>query len=467
MSRYAALLLLVMPSFLVPPAHAQEGGEGASSSAPNRLALAECVALALAHSPRLEGAAAATAEATAMRLSARGRFGPVVRLDANVLRWDSAFALPINIPDSLTKKVEPFLGKVDIPPIPVRDATTAQVSATVVQPLTGLWTVYEGHQALSLGEDAARHQQRATRNDVVLAVADAYLQALEAERMIELAGAQVRTIEGHVERARQFLESELIARNEVLGAEVRLAEARALLIQAKGGARLARANLAFQMGLPDQEVWPEDLPSLPLAAATSATSEDAASGEAGNRPELAVASARVNQARQGVRLAASQMAPEVNALFKVEHVEGLHIQPPTSWFVGAQLSWNLWEWGSTYYAIDAARARAQQAEAGATRAREGLRLERMQAEIEVETTTEQLRVARAAVTQAEQNLEIVEQRFAQQAGTSTDVLDAQALLNAIRVRETSAAYGVLRARVRWRRARGLDPVAMEGEGGAR
>jgi outer membrane protein TolC len=391
-----------------------------------------------------------------MRRSARGRFGPIVRVEANVLRWSSPFALPIDIP------VPAPLGPLNVPPIPVRDATTAQVSATVVQPLTGLWTVYEGHRAQSLGEDAAHHQERATRHDVVLAVADAYLQALEAERMTALAADQVRTIEAHVERARRFLVGELIARNDVLAAEVRLAEARARQLQAQGGARLARANLAFQIGLPaNEDVWPEELPA-PSVAATTARNGAPPGGGSENRPELAAVRARVEQARAGVRVATAQMLPEVNAIFRMEHVEGVYFQPRNAWFVGAQLSWNIWDWGSSYYAIDAARAQARQVEAAETRAEEGLRLEAMQAEIELDTATAQLRVAHTTVTQAEENLEIVERRFEQQAATSTDVLDAQALLQATRMREASAEYEVLRARVRSRRTQGLDPVVIAG-----
>ena len=141
----------------------------------------------------------------------------------------------------------------------------------------------------------------------------------------------------------------------------------------------------------------------------------------------------------------------------------MQFQPENAWFVGVQLSWNVWDWGAGYYAVDAARARALQAEAAETQAREGLRLAAMQAETEVDVAVAQLEVVRAAVTQAEQNLEIVQQRFAQQLGTSTDVLDAQSLLYATRLFEVNAGYGVLRAQVRWRRALGLDPVAIEGE----
>ncbi len=104
MSRTSSLISLVTLLLLVAPTHAQQG-TGTVSVSPdvkpavrNRRTLAECVRLALTHSPSIEGSAAASAEATAMRRSARGRFGPVVRIEANVLRWSAPFALPIDIP---------------------------------------------------------------------------------------------------------------------------------------------------------------------------------------------------------------------------------------------------------------------------------------------------------------------------------------------------------------------------------
>ena len=451
---FVRAVLLAELSFPIAVASAQapEADASAATTPPAaRTTLADCVRRALAQNPSLRGAAAVRDEATAERRSARGRFGPVVRVEANVMRWDSPFAipLPLSVPG------------VDVPPFPVRDATTAQVSATVIQPLTGLWTVYEGHRAQQLGEEAARHQQRATTHDIVLAVVDAYFQALEAERMSGLAQVQVESIEAHVERARRLQERELISPNDVLAAEVRLADARAQMLQARGGARLARANLAFQIGLPaNEEVWPAAISlSDSRARATRARPDPDAAQQ---RPELAMARARVEQARAGVRVATSQMLPQVNALAGVQHVEGVYFQPQTAWFVGAQLTWNVWEWGSSYYAIDAARARARQAEAAEARAREALTLEATQAEIDGDTARAQLGVARAAVSQAERNLASVERRFEQQVSTSTDVLDAQALLHAARVREARSEYGVLRAEARLRRARGLDPIATPG-----
>ena len=103
----------------------------------------------------------------------------------------------------------------------------------------------------------------------------------------------------------------------MLVAEIRLADARVRQLQAEGGAGLARAHLAFQIGLPaDDEVWPEELPAPSVAATTTRSDASLGSGSE-DRPELAAARARVEQARAGVRVATSQMAPAAIALSSV------------------------------------------------------------------------------------------------------------------------------------------------------
>lgn len=210
------------------PAVADEG-EGAPSS---RRTLAECLEAAHAYSQRLKVAAAVIDEAEADRKVARGRFGPVVRLEASAGRFDAPYsiAIPLSIPG------------VEVPPIQVRGRDTAQVTASLVQPIGSLWTIAEAHRAQALGEQAAKAEQVATRNDVVLEVVEAYVQALEAERMQGIAEGAVHQIEAHLEQARQLQLQEVVARREVLKAEVGLSEAQLALAQARAGERRGRAR---------------------------------------------------------------------------------------------------------------------------------------------------------------------------------------------------------------------------------
>ncbi|WP_428267911.1 TolC family protein [Haliangium sp.] len=441
MSKNLAALVAAL-SLTASTAMAQAPGEEAPAE--QRMTLAECVELALQRNQELVRTDAVVAEAEAGRLSARGRYGPLLRVDASVSRWG----------DSVEFTLDPAA-----PPLVVRDQITSQVSGSLIQPLTGLWAIHEGYKAQTYGHDAAQHEQTAARHDVVMAVADAYYQALGAEQLAEIAELSVRQIEAHVEQARAFHRSGLIGKNQVLEAEVRLSEVRASLVRARGGVTLARANLAFQMGLPaDRQVFPAPIPETePVSIEQSY--EDAAAEALTQRSELSAIASRVEQAQAGSRAARAQMLPQLSAILNATHVEGQALARANDWFVGLQLEWNVWEWGSTYYQSEQARARVAQAEAGQAHLREAVQLQVRRAYVELRSAEEQLRATRDAVAQAEENLRIQQSRFEANAATTTEVLDAEALLARARVNVTTSFYAYLRAMTALKRALGEMPVA--------
>ena len=447
--RTAGILILgIIINLLLATSFSFAQGDNYVSSSSEKLSLKKCLEIASQKNQDIERARYVTAEMEAESRSARGRFGPLVRLEANAVSWDSPFGLAVNLP---------LPGMAITPEIQVRDKNTTQYSATIVQPITGLWTAYAGYKAQASALKASQFQEKATKNDAVFAVTDAYIQALESQRMVSIAEAGFKVIEAHTAKARRFFENKLIARNDVLAAEVRKAEAKGQLIQAEGGARLARANLSYQIGLPsDKEIWPEEL-NIKLLSDNAGSSCDPE-----QRPELAVIRLRIEQANAVESAARSRMLPEINAIFKWQASNGLYIEPDKAWMGGVLLSWNIWDWGSTYYGLNAAQARVVQAKSAQIKAKEGMRLEILQAKIELDTSRSQLDVTSGAVAQAEMNLESVQRRFDVQSIGSTDVLDAQVLLDRARFNESRAKYSISRAYVKLRRAQGLDPVPSEG-----
>ena len=441
------LILWIIINLLLATSAADAQGDNHASSSSEKISLKKCLEIASKKNQDIERARYVTAEMEAERRIARGRFGPLVRLEANNVSWDSPFGVSVDLP---------IPGMVTTPEMQVRDRSTTQYSATIVQPITGLWTVYAGYKAQASALKASQFQEKATKNDVIFAVTDAYIQALESQRMVIIAEAGFKVIEAHTAKARRFFENKLIARNDVLEAEVRQAEAQGQFIQAEGGARLARANLAYQIGLPsDKEIWPEEL-DIKLLSDNAGSSYNPE-----QRPELAVIRSRIEQANAGESVARSRMLPEINAVFKWQGSEGIYMEPDKAWMGGVLLSWNIWDWGSAYYGLDAAQARVLQAKSAQVKAMEGMRLEILQARVELDTSRTQLDVASGAVTQAEKNLESVQRRFEVQSIGSTDVLDAQVLLDRARFNEARTNYSVSRAYAKLRRAQGLDPVPSE------
>ncbi|MBW2528100.1 MAG: TolC family protein [Deltaproteobacteria bacterium] len=435
----AALALLLSTA----PAQAQGGAQ--------RMSLDDCVRTARSESEEAERADAKIDEAVAARKIARGNFGPKLMWEAGIQRWAEPVEIEFAIPE-----MEAF----GIPPaaMTVQDATTMQMSFTAAQPVTSLWAIYEGYQAAKLGEEAARVEAKTVGQDVEKQVADAYFQALMAERFVEISQLSVDLIAAHVKRAKSLYDNELIAKNNLLEAEVRLAQAKADLIKAQGGMSLARSNLAFQMGLPaDQEVAPQRIETSELSAGPIRPVADANAAET-ERPEIAAMKLRAQQAEAGARAAWALMLPQVNLIASAQYAKGSEFQPESGYFIGAQASWTFWEWGTTYYGIDQAEARVRQAKSGIRQLTEGTRLEVKKANIDLDSANKKLEVMRSSVKQAEENLRIVQKQFDHDVSVSTDVLDAQMLLAKARLDEALAHHEVLQARVALRRALGLKPT---------
>lgn len=420
-----------------------------------RVTLREAVDEAMRHSADVERADAVVHESQAARKQVRGRYGPTLSVNGNVRVWNEAAEVEFDVPGGMMP-MTPMAGP---SVIPIRDQVTADFTATLAQPLTGLWRIHQSHGALSKQVSASRADREATQHDVALRVSQAYFDALKSEKLSEIAQVTVEQLEAHLARARAFHEMGLISRNEVLETQVRLAEAKADLIEARGTVTLSRSRLAYRMGLPsDRPIAPAPVDEERELAPPPESYEASAQRATAQRADLESTRHRIEAAESSVDAAKASMLPELSAVASYQHVAGQALAIRNQAFVGAQLSWNLWEWGATYYGIEEAQAQAAQARAMKRQQEEGIKLEVRQAYVQLQSAREQLEVARQSVEQAEENLRVVQHRFEANAATSTEVLDAQALLAQARVRKTTAHYDYLSAKAALERAVGKHPV---------
>ena len=128
-----------------------------------------------------------------------------------------------------------------------------------------------------------------------------------------------------------------------------------------------------------------------------------------------------------------------------------------AFFVGGNLSWDVWENGATYYGIAEAKARLSQAEAARSKVEDGLRLEARSALVTATTAAESLAVAESAVVQAEENYRIESKRYEASNNTSFDVLDAETQLTNARGQQQAALYDYIIAQSALARAVGQAP----------
>jgi len=122
--------------------------------------------------------------------------------------------------------------------------------------------------------------------------------------------------------------------------------------------------------------------------------------------------------------------------------------------VGLGVEWNVFDSGRV---SNQAAALCEKAEA-LIRVRMDLEsliaLEVRQKWLDLQTALQRIDVARQATAQADENLRVVRDRYQQQTGTNTEVLDAESLLVQAYTNFYNSTYEAVLARLRLRRAIG-------------
>jgi outer membrane protein len=164
----------------------------------------------------------------------------------------------------------------------------------------------------------------------------------------------------------------------------------------------------------------------------------------------------VAQADASVGFAQKKLLPQVNLIGNYTYLAGSQFQPKNSGYVGAVASWDVWDWGTNLSGVHEANAKRDQVRLAREKLDAQVRQEAQQAFVGEQTASEALRVAKASVSQAEENFRIVSKKFEKGAATSFDMVDAESVLTQARAQVQTALYDYLVARAALARATGTS-----------
>jgi outer membrane protein len=404
-----------------------------------QLSLVDCVTVALGRNVEVLSAADDTSIAEAQRSGARGQFGPKFHLDASLQYWNEPYA---------------FDG------FPIHDRTVWNVTATATQPVTALFAIYDTYKVRDLGVDIAAVRHETARRETAFRVVERYYRLLQAKRLEEVSIASVDQLEAQLRQSNAFHENGTVSLDDVLRAQLALANARERLIQARSRVTLERASLAALIGLsPDSAIDAQSLgDELPTPEAVSLDQAEKAAEL--QRVELREVDKQIESMAHETRLAYLKLVPTVSVVGAYIHNEGSLFSEVNAGYVGATASWDVWDWGTTTSGISEAKARAHQARLARSKVDDRIRLEVQQAFIAINSAREAMEVAKASVALAEENFRLVQRRYEASAATSFDVVDAEGLLTQARGQMQTALYDFFIARAALRTAEGARPESL-------
>jgi outer membrane protein TolC len=433
-----SVALTASPALAQPPAQragAEAGGGGGSGA--RHMRLDECVELALRNNVEVQSATDDVAVSEAQRSGSRGQIGPKVRIDAYAHEWNSPYEIPFGASS-----------------FPVRDQFEWNATVSASQPVTGLFAILGAVEVRSLGVDIANIRREVARRDTAYRVVESYYHLIQGQRLVEVASASVEQLQAQLKQSNSFHTNGVVSQDDVLRAQLAVANAEQRLIQTRSRVSLEQARLGVLVGLPDVTIDPQPIAPDLQKPREAMTLDQALKAAEAARIELVEVDKRIEQAGKEVKVAWARLAPQVNIVGAYIHNEGSQFVQTNSAYVGAQASWDVWDWGTNTSAVSEAKVRAHQALTARTRISDQIRLEVRRAFLELNAASEAMVVAQASVASAEENFRLVKKRYEASAATSFDVIDAEGLLTQSRGQMQTALYDQLVARAALRRAMG-------------
>ena len=300
------------------------------------------------------------------------------------------------------------------------------------QPLFAGGGILANYQANSIGENAAHLEETAKYQDVVQEVKIAYFNILRAQRIQDAARQSVEMLSAHRDVAQNYFNVGMIPKNDLLHAEVELANGKQALVRSKNAVELAKSG--FNTVLKRKIFTPVEVVDILTYHPLNQSFEDCLNVAQKARPELKISSLRAAQAGKLVRVAQSDYLPGLSLVGNYSRfgdnpsISGSDYKDMESWYVMAVASWNFWEWGKTKFRVDASKAKENQAIEAAKELNDQITLEIKNAYLILQETESQIAVSQKLIEQAEENFRISEERYKERVATSTEVLEAQTLL---------------------------------------
>jgi outer membrane protein len=412
-------------------------GSAVSGSAQEPFTLKDAVSIALTKNPSIEASAASIRAAEQRLAQARANYLPKVNYSESYARSNN----PVFVFSTLLTQRRFTEQNFAIRALNHPDSVQNFQSLVAVDQLAfdGGMTRHAARSA-DLGVQLMSQDDRRLRMEIVQGVLRAYYGVLLSAEALQAAQEALRSAEADAQRAESVRDAGMSTDSDVLSIQVHLAAVREQQIRRSFDLDLAKAALNEALGLPldTPHKLTSGLQPIPLSERELAEFEREALA---SRPEARQANLAVQLAESQNASARSALLPQVylRGAFEADRARFVN-QGGANWLAAVTLRWQVFNGfenrARVRQTVEETRgARAQQQRTGSS-----LRLQVRQAYYDLRSAQQRIEVARSAVTQAEESLRIIKNRY--QAGLTnvTELLRNETALLEARTRYLGAVH---------------------------
>lgn len=394
---------------------------------------------ALAVDHRLQASRKMTASSQYTLSAAESARLPSVNFESAYKILNNAPTAAVNFPNLPLKEM------------PVSEDKSLSYTTTASLPLFTSGRIAKSIDAAGAALNAAQQEETKTVLDIKMSVADAYVASLRAKRGIEVAESAVSSLAAHAGDVKHFFEQGVVAKNDLLAAQVALSDARQQAIRSRNTLDIAHASYNRLLHRPlDQEVLIDDV----SVDASQPDIVDLTSRALSKRPELASLSAQVKSLRLQAESIRSSTGPQLALMGSYNYQQNKYQIYENIWSATLGLKWDIFDGGVTRNNANAFMQKAESLSDVRSDTASIIMLHVRQAWLDVMETQTRITVTHEATQQAEENLRVVKDRYREGVGTNTEVLDAETLRTKSYNNYYNAVYDAVMANIRLQYATG-------------
>lgn len=296
--------------------------------------------------------------------------------------------------------------------------------ATVSLPL------YAGGR-ISYGIESAKYLEQAAKLDADNDKEELALNAINAFTNLYKARAAVNLVKENLQQSRQRVtdftnleKNGLLARNELLKAQLQESNIELSLLDAENNWKLANVNMNLMLGLPEQTALLPDSTSLEQSTAVK-TIEEYEQLALQHRNDVQALALRTKAAAAGVKITKAEMLPSLaltGGYVALAVPNFITVTNAVNLGIGVQYNFSsLWKTNSK---VQQAKAREIQLEANRELLDDAVRLQINQAYQGYLLSQKKIDVYNKAIEQAMENYRITKNKYDNSLVTTTDLLDA-------------------------------------------
>lgn len=391
----------------------------AIAQSPRPITLSEAIDLSIKNNKYLKNSQAKIEEAVAGVETALNGKLPNASVSASYLRLNSA-NVDIKAKSSNTSGGTAAPATGGSPSI----SQAAYGIANVSMPLYSGLRIRYGIESAKYLAEAAKLDADQEKEEVIQNTISAYINLYKAKSAIELVKENLQSANQRVQQFSNLEKNGLLARNDLLKAQLQSSNIELALLDAENNQRLANINMNLMLGLPENTELVTDSISIQESGSLK-TIEEYEQLAVQSRKDIAALAQRKKAANTGVKAARGEAYPSIALTGGYVAANVPNILTVTNAInIGVGVQYNLASLWKTKSTLHEAEAREKQVTINEEILNDAIRLQINQAYQNYLLSRKKIDVYATAVAQAAENYRITKNKYDNALVTTTDLLDA-------------------------------------------